>query len=67
MKSPPATTVTRDPANLALRSWSKVVLGASMGMAGSIGWFRKPSDFTLDLRAEPVVLDQQQLSPLDRG
>jgi hypothetical protein len=24
------------------------------------------SDFTLDLRAEPVLLDQQQLSPLDR-
>lgn len=25
------------------------------------------SDFTLDLRAEPVLLDQQQLSPLDRA
>lgn len=25
------------------------------------------SDFTLDLRAAPVLLDQQQLSPLDRG
>ena len=24
------------------------------------------SDFTLDLRAEPVLQDQQQLSPLDR-
>ena len=32
---------------------------------GEIGF--GASDFTLDLRAEPVLQDQQQLSPLDRA